>query len=123
MLSREEALIKIRSIDQQMNDIIANNPSMRASYNPTPFPWGAAIITAIASAGYVYGETVPQIAPYRDYVMYAAGVFGVLTVLLILRWVVGLGGRGNKAYREANARLVELRKQKAILQGQLHQAK
>ena len=97
---------------------------MASAHDPVAFPWGPLTITAIAGAAYQYGGgVVPSLTPYRDYIMYAAVLFAVLSMLLFFRWVASLGKRSRKAYREGNAKLVELRKQKAILQGQLNQVK
>lgn len=121
MQSREDVLKKIRLIDQQMNDIIAKNPATQIAYDPAPFPWGPLTITAIVGAAYQYGSQIHQsLVEFRDWVMYAGALFAFLTVVLFFRWVVGLGRRGDKSYRAANAKLVELRKQKAILEGQLN---
>ena len=80
MISREEALLKIRQIDQQMNDIIANNPAMRVAHDPVAFPWGPLTLAMVCGAASVYGPgSVPAIAQYSDYLQYAAIFFGVAT--------------------------------------------
>lgn len=120
MLSREQLQQKLIEIDQQMNNLIADNPAMQVSYNPASFPVVPIVLAAILGASYQYGSGMVPVPPqYWDYQLYAAGVFAALSALLLLRWVAGLGKRSNKAYRQANEKLAELRKQKAILQAQL----
>jgi hypothetical protein len=120
MASREQLVEQITAVDREMNDLIAANPATQTTFSHTKFPWISWLICGAFTWSFMYGQgIVPISQDLWEYQAYVAGVFGILALVITVKWIGARGDQSGKAYREANEQLRVLRQKKETLQAEL----